>query len=266
MFFDYGPILLVLDILKAKQNPYKQPGRIVLCFIKHRKRIRKGPSVEHKYFSTENDILQNTNKFMKVTQSFRNPSWSPHQWHLLLINCILVLMRLQNYPINWGKAVALIMVHCRLLSMKAGGFLGQLFLKRFFFLGRCHTWTWQQKSLKYKNPIYFLLCAIKRNYVNFYFLWLRTNFVSARHFENKTNSYKQPRRIVLWFTKHRKRFRKGPSVEHKYFCNENNNILQHQQIHQSYAELLEPILIPSLVTLVVNKLHPRFDEATKLSY
>ena len=121
MFFDYGPILLVLDILKAKQNPYKQPGRIVLCFIKHRKRIRKGPSVEHKYFSTENDILQNTNKFMKVTQSFRNPSWSPHQWHLLLINCILVLMRLQNYPINWGKAVALIMVHCRLLSMNVYG-------------------------------------------------------------------------------------------------------------------------------------------------
>ena len=150
--------------------------------------------------------------------------------------------------------------------VKAGGFLGQLFLKWFFFLGRCHTWTWQQKSLKYKNPIYFLLCAIKRNYVNFYFLWLRTNFVSARHFENKTNSYKQPRRIVLWFTKHRKRFRKGPSVEHIYFCNENNNILPHQQIHQSYAELLEPILIPSLVTLVVNKLHPRFDEATKLSY
>ena len=55
-------------------------------------------------------------------------------------------------------------------------------------------------------------------------------------------------------------------MEHKYFCNENNNILQHQQIHQSYAELLEPILIPSLVTFVVNKLHPRFDEATKLSY
>ena len=55
-------------------------------------------------------------------------------------------------------------------------------------------------------------------------------------------------------------------MEQKYFCNKNNNILQHQQIHESYAELLEPILIPSLVTLVVNKLHPRFDEATKLSY
>lgn len=64
IFFDCGPILLVPDILRAKQYLYKQPGRIVLCFIKHRQSVRKGPLVEHKYFCKENNILQNTKKFM----------------------------------------------------------------------------------------------------------------------------------------------------------------------------------------------------------
>ena len=64
---------------------------------------------------------------------------------------------------------------------------------------------------------------------------------------------------MLCFIKQRKSIRKGSSVEHKYFYKENN-------IRESYTELSEPIPILSSVTLVINKLHPHFDEATKLSY
>ena len=33
----------------------------------------------------------------------------------------LVLMRFQNFSINWGKVVALIVVHCRLQGMNVYG-------------------------------------------------------------------------------------------------------------------------------------------------
>ena len=33
----------------------------------------------------------------------------------------LVLMRFQNFSINWGKVVALIVVHCRLQGMNVSG-------------------------------------------------------------------------------------------------------------------------------------------------
>jgi len=139
MFFDCGPILLVPDILRAKQNLYKQPGRIVLCLIKHRKSIRKGPWVEHKYFCKENNILQNTKKFMKVSQSFQNLSWSPHQWHYFVVNKLhprfdeatklSCKLREGGNPNHGSLPVA--KYEClwpQVSCVKAGGFLGQLFL------------------------------------------------------------------------------------------------------------------------------------------
>ena len=60
MFFDYGPILLVQDILKEKQNPYKQPGRIVLRFINTGRELEKG----HQW---------NINSFSKKIIFFKTP-------------------------------------------------------------------------------------------------------------------------------------------------------------------------------------------------
>lgn len=57
---------------------------------------------------------ENTNKTLKVMQSFQSPLGSLCKWRLLLF---LLLMWLQIFSINWGKVVALITIHCPFSSM-----------------------------------------------------------------------------------------------------------------------------------------------------
>ena len=126
-------------------------------------------------FNTPKGILQvlqwkqiyfNTNRFWKVTLSFRNPiriTWSV----TFTVIRFLVLIRLQNCSgINWGKVVrALIKVHCRSPSMNFASSSKRDWLK--YCNSKRHWWKKGSRWVPEAHDVTFKNLLVQRNYYVF---------------------------------------------------------------------------------------------------